>query len=877
MHKLQIIHHPYGTDHPYLPGPDERTPRDPIGGDMVGIGFLTMPGRAAETVRLCWNRNGRRQAPIFGRPVALGSDHDRWLVELGTIEAGDTVDYWIEVEGAGSRIATPHYTFVARRWRRLAGLTATAETANGLHGQTIGDDGQPGPLITLQRLATGGVQIGLGEQVEDSQAWEPLAAATVAVADSGAQLAIDGRDGRLRVQFANHPLTLRLRWLEESDGRLVAAELSGDLADDEILVGFGERFDALDQRGRAPDIMVYEQYKNQGNRTYLPIPFFSSNRGFGCLVEGSAHVAYDLGRSLPDRWRCMAQTDGSGSVRVDFFAGTPLAQLQAMTARTGRPAEPPPAWAFGPWMSSNEWNNQARVEREVALTRQHKIPATVLVLEAWSDETTFYIWNGATYEANPGDWVPQLADFRFPADGPWPNPQAMSAMLREAGIHLILWQIPALKQIEGSHAQHDADVAHALEQGYVLRHSDGTPYRNPAFWFNGAHIPDFTSPAASEWWMQKRAYLLNEMGVDGFKTDGGEHLQGRTIRASDGRSGNELVNSYPNLYIGTYHRFTRQQRGKDGITFSRAGHTGAGAFPAHWAGDENSTWEAYQRSIVAGLSAGLSGIPFWAWDIAGFSDDLPTAELFLRATAMAAFCPLMQYHSEYTPPGAASKDRTPWRVQQHTGDERVIPLYRHYAHLRMNLLPYLVREAAQATTSGEPLMRALLLDYPDDPIAWRIADQYLLGRDLLVAPIVEEGATTRRLYLPPGTWHDLWADRTYTGGSWIEREAPLEQIPVFVRAGAILPLNLGQGEALATDVGNAIEPERLSLWIYPAEGSSAEFVVADQSYRIEVEQTPTGTNIRLPALPIPCHLRLSTGQRIDLPPNTAMEWERIPT
>ncbi len=283
----------------------------------------------------------------------------------------------------------------------------------------------------------------------------------------------------------------------------------------------------------------------------------------------------------------------------------------------------------------------------------------MLVIEAWSDETTFYIWNGAEYQAGEGAGALKLADFKFPSNGPWPDPKAMTHALHDAGIRLLLWQIPALKKIDGPHPQHDADVDHALEHGYALRDGAGQPYRNPGFWFNDALIPDFTSTAATAWWLSKRAYLLDELGIDGFKTDGGEHLQGRGIQASDGRRGDELVNAFPNLYVGAYYRFARERRGGDAITFSRAGHTGAGAFPTHWAGDENSTWEAFRRSIVAGLSAGLSGVAFWGWDIAGFSDALPSAELYLRATAMAAFCPIMQYHSEYTPPGAPRRTARP--------------------------------------------------------------------------------------------------------------------------------------------------------------------------------------------------------------------------
>ena len=782
--RMTITHEPTGTDAPYFAGPDERTPRDPQGGDMVGIGFLTQPGRAAQDVRLCWTRNGRPQTPIQGRPVALGNDADRWLCELGVLEAGDTVAYWMVATSGDQRVETPHYYFGVRRQRRLVGITAAALHGHGWALATRADDGSAGPTITVARIQDGRtVQIAVGGATlaDATEPVDPL----LALRSTGGLLEIDTARGRFSLETHAGRVPLSLRWLEESDGSLAAVELVGELGPDEALVGFGERFDALDQRGRTPDVAVWEQYKNQGNRTYLPIPFFCSSRGYGCLVEGGAHVTYDLGRTTFDRWRCLAHAGSHKLVTFDLFIGTPLNVLHQFTALTGRP-ETLPDWAFGPWMSSNEWNTQTRVEQEAALTQQHDIPATALVIEAWSDETTFYIWNGAQYTPRPGSDRPRLADFTFPADGPWPDPKGMTDLLHDAGIRLLLWQIPALKQAETAHPQHDADVAHALEHGFVVRHADGRPYRNPAFWFRDALIPDFTSAAATNWWLDKRAYLLDEIGIDGFKTDGGEHLQGRDIVASDGRQGQELINAYPNLYISAYHRFARERRG--GITFSRAGHAGVGAFPAHWAGDENSTWEAYRRSLVAGLSAAMSGVVFWGWDIAGFSEALPSAELYLRATAMATFCPIMQYHSEYTPPGAPSKDRTPWNIQAHTGDTRVIPLYRAFAQLRMRLLPYICAEAAHSAAMGEPLLRPLLLDNADDATVWQIADQYRFGRDLLVAPVVEEGATMRRLYLPRGDWHDLWGNTIYTGGQWITVDAPLDRIPVFVQAGAAFHL-----------------------------------------------------------------------------------------
>jgi alpha-glucosidase (family GH31 glycosyl hydrolase) len=791
---LTIDHTPYGIDHPYEPFFHERRPRDPSGGDMVVLGFLSRPGGAAEDIRVEWTRDGRPQTTIHGRALARGTDEDRWLVELGVVEAGDAVSYRIiGVDASGAEVATPEFTFFTRHWFTATSAYRLRDGRFRLRGRR----GELGPVVDVERERDGMrvSVVGASEREEEQSDSQQF--------DLEKVLALPRKNGAC--------LPFGLRWQEE-DGRLTAVELTGALTPEEALVGFGERFDAVDRRGRAFDSTVYEAYKNQGNRTYLPVPFFISSAGYGLLIDGTTRVEYDIGRSVPDRWRCVVPASGEGTVAFRSFAGAPDAVVRAMTAVTGRP-EPLPHWAYGLWMSSNEWNSQARTEREVAETARHGIPATVLVIEAWSDETTFYIWNGAEYAPQSGDGTFALADFTFPADGPWPDPAGMCAWLKEQGIHLVLWQIPALKDADVQHPPHEADVAHALEQGFVLRNDDGTPYRNPFFWFNHALIPDFTNADATRWWMERRRYLLEELGVDGFKTDGGEHLAGRGLRASDGRSGGELINAYPNLYVGAYHEYAKAGRGGEALTFSRAGYTGAGEYPAHWAGDENSTWEAYRRSLVAGLTAGLSGLIFWSWDLAGFSDALPSAELYLRSAAAAAFCPIMQYHSEYNPSGP-SRDRTPWNVAKHTGDERAIDLFRHFAHIRMNLLPYIAQEAAHAAANGTPLMRALLLDHPDDPIAWTVQDQYRFGRRLLVAPVVEEGATERTLYLPTGEWIDFWCGERFTGNQWITVEAPWDCIPVFAEAGSVISLRLGEAGLLGDDTGNGVSlTDGLTYWL----------------------------------------------------------------
>jgi alpha-glucosidase (family GH31 glycosyl hydrolase) len=312
-----------------------------------------------------------------------------------------------------------------------------------------------------------------------------------------------------------------------------------------------------------------------------------------------------------------------------------------------------------------------------------------------------------------------------------------------------------------------------------VNEADGTPYRNRGWWFPGGLLPDWTNPETRRWWTAKRRYLLDELGIDGFKTDGGEHAWGDELRYHDGTRGATTNNLYPNLYAATYHDLIRST-GTDGITFSRAGFTGAGTVPCHWAGDEDSTWEAFRASITAGLTAGVSGVPFWGWDIAGFSGDIPTVELWVRATAMAALCPIMQYHAEYNHGRTPSNDRTPWNLAERHGDDRAITVYRHYAQVRERLLPYIREQADLTVATGIPLMRPLFIDH-SRPEVWAHPYQYMFGDDLLVAPVCWEATDQLDVYLPPGDWVDVWTGLTVAGGRTIVRPTPMDLIPVYAR------------------------------------------------------------------------------------------------
>jgi len=607
------------------------------------------------------------------------------------------------------------------------------------------------------------------------------------------------------------------KYIIGNEGYIETVALSFDCPQTEAFYGFGERFNALDQRGQRLDVRVYDQYKNQELRTYLPMPLFVSSRGYGLLVQSLRYMIFDLAQGNPKRWTAESELGDDNSVSYDILLGNP-ANLLDITSRlnglTGRPTLPPD-WAFGLWISSNEWNTQARVEEMMAQSKQYEIPASVIVLEAWSDENTFYIWNDAKYSLKPGADSFRNADFDFPSDGMWPDPKGMVEKLHRQGLRLLLWQIPVLKSNEDDHAQLANDWAYMLEHGYCVYSEDKSPYFVRPYWFRDGLLMDFTNQQGVEWWMRKRAYLLDEIGIDGFKTDGGEHIWRRDLIFADGRKSDEISNEYPNLYAGAYFHFAQKYK-PDAITFSRAGFTGAQAFPCHWAGDENSTWEAFQSSILAGLSAGISGIPFWGWDIAGFSGEIPTAELYLRASAMAAFCPIMQYHSEYNHHRHPCNDRTPWNIAERTNNPDVLHIFRYFARLRMNLLPYILHTARQTASTGMPMMRALCLVYPQDKELAAYPYQYMFGDSILVAPIVEPELTEAKVYLPEGDWYSIWDDQVYPGGSVYNLPTTLEQIPVFVRANSFLPLNLDNTYRLGSDVGNGLDVrEKLCFKFYP--------------------------------------------------------------
>jgi hypothetical protein len=364
--------------------------------------------------------------------------------------------------------------------------------------------------------------------------------------------------------------------------------------------------------------------------------------------------------------------------------------------------------------------------------------------------------------------------------------------------------------------------------------------------------------------MSKRAYLFDDVGIDGMKCDGGEMVFGRALTFADGRKGDQMHNAYPNAYTGAYSSFVQTKTGGDGVLYSRGGTTGAQANSIYWSGDQSSAFSSFQQSIRAGISAGVSGIPFWAWDMAGFTGTFPTSELYLRAAAAATFMPIMQYHSEKSDP-SPSEARTPWNVQARTGDTSVVPAFRTFANIRMNLIPYLYTEAKLAADTGLPIMQAMGIAFPADATAGALDSQFMCGRQLLVTPITSSGATSASVYLPAGEWHDFFYDGKASGAGTKTYYADTAHIPVYARAGAIIPLNLNANYELGGNISNRVtEYPNLVFRMYPSGTSSYDYyddaAGVSRTVTVAADWSSHQATVTLPALTTTATLQVDSSQ-----------------
>ncbi|MCX6029288.1 MAG: hypothetical protein NT169_08295 [Chloroflexi bacterium] len=526
---------------------------------------------------------------------------------------------------------------------------------------------------------------------------------------------------------------------------------------DEHFLGLGERFDRLDQRGNVVDLTVVNGAS--GGRTYAAIPFYISSAGYGLQLLSNVRMVLHL--ATPDDPAVVSIRCAAPSLTLRLIPGkSPKEILSRYTAFAGRPALPP-SWVFGPW-KSRDWttDNQARVAEDIARGRKHQLAGTVELIDA--------------------SWQPYYHSFTFDPVK-FPDPAGIIHHAHGQGYRLVLWVSPWVVWSDPP----SENYRYCAERGFFIKTPSGDPYvhrlaNSPTF--VGSCL-DFTRPEAVTWW-QEQIRRLVRLGVSGFKTDFGEQIPDDAVFA-DGRTGHEVHNVYPRLYNqATYAAMQAETRG---ILLARAAWDGSQAVSALWAGDQSSDFgpaTGLPSVILAGQSAGLSGFPFWASDIGGYFGT-PTDEVFIRWTQFGALSPIMQLH------GLGCRE--PWNFAAET-----LAIYRRYAQLHMDLLPYILTFARQAVETGLPIMRALALEFPDDAGIWgdpstgsgrdMAEHEYCFGDALLVAPVYWGGDRFRHAYLPAGDWRDFWTGAALAGGRVHRLPAPLELLPLVARAGALIPL-----------------------------------------------------------------------------------------
>jgi len=564
---------------------------------------------------------------------------------------------------------------------------------------------------------------------------------------------------------------------------------------DESIYGVGEQFVEFDRRGREVEAWHEEPLGTETERAYKNIPFHLSTNGYGLLVDTTARVTYDFGKA----------STASGTISVEddvfafvFFYGPEFADvIERYTALTGRP-DRPPKWSFGTWMSRLGYESRAELESVADRLREEEVPCDVLHLDPF--------------------WMPRGESCTLEWDtDQFPDPEGMIAGLRERNFRLSLWEHPHVPV--GTEAFREGAAAE-----YFVTDGTGKPYvmdRTCQGDYRGGLV-DFTDPGAVEWWTEKHRRLL-EQGVTVFKTDYGEYVPEDAV-FDNGQTGRVMHNVYPYLYNRTVYEAVREVNGADeALVWGRSAWTGSQRFPMHWGGDPQTSWNGMAAALRGGLSASLSGVAFWSHDIGGFRGR-PTDDLYVRWAQFGLLSSNSRCHGT-TP-------REPWEF-----GERALDLFREYARLRYRLLPYLYTYAEVAARTGLPAVRPLVLEYTDDPRTHDLDDQYLLGRDLLVAPVFA-GDTVRDVYLPEGEWRDHWTGERYDGGRTVAVEAPLERTPMFVRAGSVVP------QREPTQSVQAGTPAELTLRATPADGeASGRFYDVDRDALVTVGVDATGASV----------------------------------
>jgi len=532
------------------------------------------------------------------------------------------------------------------------------------------------------------------------------------------------------------------------------------LSPGEKIFGCGESFTRLDKRGQKVVLWTDDACGVQNEGMYKPIPFFMSSRGYGVFMHTSTPITCDFGKHYNGVYSLMI---GDDALDIFIFLGQPKDILDEYTTLTGKPAMPP-LWSFGLWMSRITYFSEKEGRDVGAKLRANRIPCDVIHFDTGWFET---------------DW---RCDYEF-AKSRFPDPAGMMNDLQKQGFRVSLWQLPYF-------VPENRLFAEIFEKGLAVRDAKGNLPTEDA-------ILDFSNPEAVRWYQAHIASLLH-LGVGAIKVDFGEAGPVNGLYASGG-TGFYEHNLYPLRYNKTVADITRAVTGES-IIWARSAWAGSQRYPLHWGGDAENTDTGMEGQLRGGLSLGLSGFSFWSHDIGGFVARSPE-ELYRRWLPFGMLCSHSRCH------GAPPKE--PWEYGQAFMDD-----FRRAVEMKYRLMPYVYAQARHCTLTGLPMLRALFIEFPDDPGSWLIEDEYLLGSDILVAPLMHTGTTSRHLYLPPGEWVDYQTHDVYLAG-WHHIEAGTIPAIILVRAGAVIPhIKLAQSTAV-------MDWSALDLVVYPATASQA--------------------------------------------------------
>ena len=529
----------------------------------------------------------------------------------------------------------------------------------------------------------------------------------------------------------------------DPEGRLHVSEQL-DLGVGEKIYGLGERFTNFIKNGQTVDIWN-EDGGTGTEQAYKNIPFYLSNRKYGLFVDNPGKVSFEVGSEKVSRVQFSVPGE---EMSYSVIGGASLKDiLNTYTDLTGKPPLVP-EWSYGLWLSTSFTTDydEKTVLDFVDGMAERNIPLSVFHFDC--------------------RWMKELEWCNFDWDkSKFPDPEGLLRKLHDRGLKICVW-------INSYIGQKSPLFEEGAKNGYFIKNEDGSVWQWDK-WQAGMAIVDFTNPEATKWY---QGYLkkLVAMGVDCFKTDFGERIPTEGVKYYDGSDPELMHNYYTYLYNKAVYDVLVETKGTDqAILFARSATVGGQQFPVHWGGDCSSNYPSMAESLRAGLSFGMSGFGYWSHDIAGFEDQA-TPDLYKRWTQFG----LLSSHSRYH---GSTAYKVPWLY----GDEAV-DVAREFVDLKLQLKPYLLKMAQETHETGVPMMRAMVLEFPDDPTCEDIDTQYMLGDDLLVAPIFREDGVAR-FYVPDDgsgqPWTNIITKTAYEPGKWYTEQYDYHTLPVLARPG----------------------------------------------------------------------------------------------